>query len=72
MSDERAFVIQVTSAHGEATMWLAVSVAGAPRVFGLREAANAFATQSRAHAVIGKLPLAFDRAGFVFSVEADE
>jgi hypothetical protein len=64
------FVIKITSAHGDATMWLGASAADAPRVFGPRETAEVFRTQSLGHAVIGEMPLAFERAGFVFSVES--
>jgi hypothetical protein len=64
------FVIQVASPNGQA-MWLGPFVAG-HRAFGARASAQVFTTQSDAHAAIGKIPLAFDRAGFVFSVEAVE
>jgi hypothetical protein len=42
------------------------------RTFGDRAGAQVFVTQSDAHSAIGEIPLAFDRAGFVFSVEAME
>jgi hypothetical protein len=51
-------------------MWLGASVEDDPRVFGDREFAEVFPTQ--AQAVIVQMPLAFDRAGFVFSVETAE
>jgi acetyl/propionyl-CoA carboxylase alpha subunit len=62
------FVIKAASAAGQ-VMWIGPSVAG-HRAFGDRSSAHVFTTQSEAHSVIGEIPLAFDRAGFVFSVEA--
>ena len=64
-----AFVIKATGPGGQ-VMWAGPLVAGHRRGFGALASAQVFTTQSDAHATIGEIPLAFDRAGFVFSVES--
>jgi hypothetical protein len=42
----------------------------AHRVFGPRESAEIFTTRFDAHSAIGTMPLQFEQAGFVFTVES--
>jgi hypothetical protein len=51
-------------------MWISVPHHAGHRVFGPRERAEIFQTRSEAHSAIGKMPLAFEHAGFTFTVEA--
>jgi hypothetical protein len=52
-------------------MWVAPERFG-NRTFGPREKAEVFRTRREAHSEIGKLPRAFDHAGFTFSAESVE
>jgi hypothetical protein len=63
------FIVKAVSTTG-LEMWIAVPRAGGHRVFGPREKADVFKTRSEAHSAIGKMPLAFEHAGFTFTVEA--
>jgi hypothetical protein len=68
--DGAGFVVKATSTTG-LEMWISVPRAGGHhRVFGPRENADIFKTRSEAHSAIGKMPLAFEHAGFKFTVEA--
>jgi hypothetical protein len=72
MTDENkstGFVIKAVSLTG-LPMWVSPPRFGQHRVFGPRENAEIFRTQGEAHSAIGKLPRAFEYAGFNFSVEA--
>jgi hypothetical protein len=66
-----SYIVKATSATG-LEMWISLPRAGGHRVFGPREKAGNFKTQSEAQAAIGTLPLSFEHAGFKFSVEAAE
>jgi hypothetical protein len=70
MSDEpgTGFLVRVTSATG-LEMWISIPRAGGHRVFGPRENADVFRTRGEAHSAIGKMPRAFEHAGFTFTVE---
>jgi hypothetical protein len=70
-SENTGLVVKAVSLTG-LTMWLSPPRSGDHRVFGPREHAEVFRTRGEAHAVIGKLPLSFEQAGFTFSVEAAE
>jgi hypothetical protein len=61
------FVIKA-SAAGQ-VLWVGPFVAGR-RALGDLARAEVFTFKADANAAIGEIPLAFDRAGFVFSVEA--
>ena len=74
MSEAKAstgFVIRATSAD-DLAMWVCPPRFGEHRVFGPRENAEVFKTRGAARAVIGRLPISFEQAGFTFSVEAAE
>ena len=63
------FVIKATSAAG-LEMWVSPPRFGDHRTFGPREKADVFKTRGEADAAIGKLPVSFEHAGFMFSVES--
>ena len=63
------YVVKAVSLTGHA-MWVSVPQADGHRVFGPREQAEIFKTRTEAHSAIGKMPLAFEHAGFSFAVEA--
>ncbi len=65
------FVVKATSTTG-LEMWISFPRAGGHRVFGPRENADIFKTRPEAHSAIGKMPLAFEHAGFKFTVEETE
>jgi hypothetical protein len=65
------FVVKAVSATG-LQMWISVPRAGGHRVFGPRENADLFKTRAEAHSTIGKLPAAFEHAGFTFTIEETE
>jgi hypothetical protein len=66
--EDMGFVVRAESAAG-LEMWVSAS-RFAQSTFGPRENAEVFRTQSDAHAAIGKIPLTFEHAGFVFMIEA--
>jgi hypothetical protein len=65
------FVVKAVSLTGY-EMWASVPHFPGHRVFGPREDAEIFKTRSEAHSAIGKMPVAFEQAGFTFTVEASE
>lgn len=62
------FVVKATSTYG-LDMWISRSRVGTHRAFGPRENAEVSRTRSDANTAIQELPAAFEKAGFVFSVE---
>jgi hypothetical protein len=68
MSNEHGFVIKVTSPP-DVAVWVG-PVTDSRRAFGPRDHAELFPTRLSAHVALGEMPLAFDRAGFIFSIES--
>jgi hypothetical protein len=65
------FVVKATSATGQ-VRWISPPRPGNYRLFGPRENAEVFRTRGEAHSAIGKIPRAFEHAGFTVSVDAAE
>jgi hypothetical protein len=50
-------------------MWVSPPADGFHPILGPRDNAEVFPTREAAHAAIGRMPLGFEDAGFVFTVE---
>ncbi len=64
-----AFVVKAVSPSG-LEVWVSWPRFAKRRVFGPRQNAELFTTRFDAHSAIGKMPLQFEQAGFVFTVES--
>jgi hypothetical protein len=65
------FVVKL-SGRSDSACWLSAPTAKGIRILVRRERADVFKTQEDARSAVEKLPPAFVKSGFVFSVESDD
>jgi hypothetical protein len=68
MSEYPGFTVRVASSSG-LVIWVSPSIDGFHPIFGSRDNAEVFSTREDAQAAIGRMPLAFQNAEFVFTIE---
>ena len=68
---EVRYVVRAVSAY-QLEAWLSPLNSAGHRIFGPREKAEVFPTQTAAHTAIGAMPRAFGDAGFFFRVDPAE
>jgi hypothetical protein len=57
------------ASSSDMVMWVSPPADGFHPILGPRDNAEVFPTREAAHAAIGRMPLGFEDAGFVFTVE---
>jgi hypothetical protein len=68
MSDQIGFVVKMSSSSGM-LIWVSPPTDGFHPILGSRDNAEVFSTREDAHAAIGRMPIAFQNAAFLFTIE---